>query len=377
MMKPFGKKMITGTIAASFLLGGGLVGSLYTPQAQAADTSAAVQNKSTEAKGQFGHRQGGFGFNGGGKVLSEAATILGVEQSVIQDELKAGKTLVQIAQDKASLSEDDFLAKLTAAETAAIDEAVTAGKLTQEQADKQKENLADRLKKEVERAGTDKGGFGGFGGGKQQGKQGFGFFGGNILKETATILGVEESVIQDELKAGKTLLQVAQEKASLSEDDLLAKLTAAETTAIDEAVTAGKLTQEQADKQKENLAERLKKEVENARTGKEGPGGRGGFGGEHGKGGMNGGFFGNQESLAAILGLTQEELQTQLKDGKSLAEIAEAKGITKDSLISQIKDGMTDQITKWVDSKRVPRQHDQGTASDAASADAAATDAAN
>ncbi|OXM86305.1 hypothetical protein [Paenibacillus rigui] len=356
-MKPFGKKMITGTIAASFLLGGGLVGSLYTPQANAADAaSASVQNKSTDGKGQFGNRQGGMGIRGGGPLLSKTATILGVEQSVIQDELKAGKTLAQIAQEKASLSEEDFLAKLVAAETAAIDADVTAGKLTQEQADKRKENLSDRLKKEIENTGMGKGGFGGPGGGPEGGPRG----GGKLVEEAATILGVEQSVIQDELKAGKTLAQIAQEKASLSEDDFLAKLVAAETAAIDAEVTAGKLTQDQADKRKENLSDRLKKEIENAGIGKGGPGG---FGGEHGKGG---GFFGNQENLATLLGLTKEELQTELKAGKSLAEIAEAKGISKDSLISQIKDSLTDQITKMVDSKKQPRTEEGAAAASSA-----------
>ncbi|MBE1445695.1 hypothetical protein [Paenibacillus sp. OAS669] len=345
-MKQIGKKILTGTIAAGFLLGGGLTAVLT--QANAQDTSSAVQNNtdSTVKQDKSGFFKKGMegrgdrrGF-GGGSVLKEAATVLGVEQSVIMDELKQGKTLAQIAQDKAGLSQDDFLQKLVAAETTAIDAAVTSGKLTQEQADKQKTNLTDRLTKEITNTGFGKG---------PQDDKGLGR-GGNILQQAATILGVEQSVIQDELKQGKTWVQIAQDKAGLSEDDFLQKLVAAETTSIDAAVTSGKLTQEQANKQKSGLSDRLKKVIEN--TQKQGLKGDGFNRPEH-----FGGAFGNYDTLAKILGITKEELTKQLQAGSSLVEIAQSKGLTEDQLVTQIKDNMTDSIKQFVESKgKQPRE---------------------
>ncbi|WP_051621228.1 hypothetical protein [Paenibacillus sp. UNC451MF] len=342
-MKQIGKKILTGTIAAGFLLGGGLTAVLT--QAQAQDTaSSTVQNNSDTSSKQdkAGFKKGmegrgerpGFGF-GGNNVIKETATLLGVEQSVITDELKQGKTLAQIAQDKAGLSQEDFLQKLVAAETTTIDAAVTSGKLTQEQADKQKTNLTDRLTKEITNTGFGKG----FGdkGDKGEGR------GNNVFQQIATVLGVEQSVIQDELKQGKTLVQIAQDKAGLTEDAFLQKLVAAETANIDAAVTSGKLTQEQADKQKSDLSDRLKKMIEN--TQKQGPMG-GGFGRPDHFGG-----FANNDTLAKILGITTDELTTQLKAGSSLVEIAQSKGITEDQLITQVKDSMTDSIKKFVESK--------------------------
>lgn len=196
------------------------------------------------------------------------------------------------------------------------------------------------------------------------GKGGFdreehGFRGVNILKETATLLNLDEKTLMDELKQNKTLAQVAQEKGGLTEDALIQKLTDIETKAIDDAVSAGKITQDQADKRKANLADHLKKAVTVTK-----PQGQHGEKGERGAFGM----MGNPENLTKILGITQQELKDAMKAGKSLAEIAQDKGISRDQLISQIKSNLDDAIGKFVDRK--PGQH-----KDAASADA--TNSAN
>ncbi|WP_248923971.1 hypothetical protein [Paenibacillus hamazuiensis] len=180
--------------------------------------------------------------------------------------------------------------------------------------------------------------------GHGQGKRGGGHDGFrvvNVEKETASILGVDETSIRDQQAQGKTLLQIAQDKG-VTEDVLMQKLTAAANTSIDAAVTTGTLTQEQADQQKSALADRLKQEVSEIRQNE----GRG-----HGKGDGRFGSFTDPAALSQILGMTETELNTELQAGKSLAEIAEAKGIAKDQLIGKIKDSMTDKITQFIDKK--------------------------
>jgi ribosomal protein S13 len=162
----------------------------------------------------------------------------------------------------------------------------------------------------------------------------------------ATILGIDQTVLKDEIKQGKTMLQIAQEKAGMTEDGLLQKLTEAETIKIDEALSAGKITQEQADKMKSGLANRLKKVVEAKPK----------VGGFQGKtqthiGIPARGAWGNVDEIATLLGLTKEEVAAQQKVGKSLAEIAQEKGITEDQLIAKLKDNMTDELKKFVERK--------------------------
>ncbi|MEW9701001.1 hypothetical protein [Paenibacillus sp. SI8] len=367
-MKTIGRKIITGTMIASFVLGVGFVGALHN---QAYANTASTTSSSTTAKqadkgwGQDGKGRGGFGDRGGRQgvsVVKETATILSVEQSAVEEALKAGKTLAAFAEEK-GLTEADFLQKLVAAETTAINAQVTAGKITQEQADKVIAGLSDQLTKQIENAGFGNKGGGNFQGGGSPfpggGRQGGGF-GGKLTEQTATILNVEQTAVEEALKAGKTLAAFAVEKGT-TEADLLQKLVAAETTAINAEVTSGKLTQEQADKIISGLSDRLTKQIEG--TGPVGghEGGRGGHGGGMG--------FGNPDTLATILGITADELRTEQEAGKSIAEIATAKGISEDDLISKIKDGMTDSIKKFVENKG-GFQHDR-PAGDAPAAPAA------
>jgi hypothetical protein len=165
----------------------------------------------------------------------------------------------------------------------------------------------------------------------------------NTVKEAAAILGVNETTIKDQLKQGKTLAQLAQDKG-IAEDILLQKLTVAENQSIDAAVTSGKITQAQADKRKSGLADRLKKEVENIEKNE---------GHEKGRTG-----FGDPVALAQILGVTQQQLKTDLQAGKSLVEIAQAKGIAEDQLINKIKDNMTAKLKQFVEKKDQPEAGD-------------------
>ncbi|MGG1518062.1 hypothetical protein ABE504_21775 [Paenibacillus oryzisoli] len=194
--------------------------------------------------------------------------------------------------------------------------------------------------------------------GKGGGIPGFGI--GGDSNELATLLGMTQEELTAERKAGKSLAEIAQAKG-VSEDTLVAKLTEAETKKLDDAVAAGKLKQEQADKMKTGIADRWKKLVE-AKPGT--VDGRKGPAPAFGKGGSMAGFgtWGDPHELATILGMTDEELAAERKAGKSLAEIAQAKGISEDELIAKLKDSMTAQLKSFVERKggdkpTTPPQH--------------------
>lgn len=184
----------------------------------------------------------------------------------------------------------------------------------------------------------------------------FGFCNGfGLVQEAATIIGIDEATLRTELQT-KTLAQVAQEKANLTEDVLLQKLVEAGTKVIDEAVTAGKLTQEQADQQKAALSEKLTTQITSVQPADGDHGGRGGKGGKG-----FGGVFGSNAEIAALLGITEDELKTELQSGKSLSEVAEAHGVTREDLITKIKSGLDAKIGEIVDRKHT-KQAPAGTA---------------
>ncbi len=172
------------------------------------------------------------------------------------------------------------------------------------------------------------------------------FPGFGSMPDVASLLGMERSAMMEELKQGKTIAQIALDKQGWSEDTLLQKLAEAAGKTIDQAVQDGKLTQEQADKQKESLTERLKRFIAQPPGADRRPGPRDGRGFD---------AWGGPDALAPILGVSQEELSAALKSGKSLAEIAQEQGIDEEQLIAKLKDSMTDKLKHFVEQKRQPQ----------------------
>ncbi len=66
------------------------------------------------------------------------------------------------------------------------------------------------------------------------------FRGGHIVKDTAEMLGMEPKALVDQLKQGKTLLQVVQAEKGWSEEEYLKKLTDSANKNIDKALAEGK-----------------------------------------------------------------------------------------------------------------------------------------
>jgi transposase-like protein len=126
----------------------------------------------------------------------------------------------------------------------------------------------------------------------------------DYIKALATNLNISEQTLRDAIK-----------KTNLS--------------FLDKAVTDGKITKEMADK--------IRADIESGQFGfffggPGGPGGPGGHGGPGGPGmdgrGHPGGHFAGPE-FAAFLGVTQEQLRTELASGKTIAQVAEAHGKTR------------------------------------------------
>lgn len=87
------------------------------------------------------------------------------------------------------------------------------------------------------------------------------FRGGHIVKDTAELLNTEPKVLVEELKQGKSLLQVVQARKGWSEAEYVQKLTVVVTKHIDKAIAEGRLSKENAETMKIELPIKLKKIV--------------------------------------------------------------------------------------------------------------------
>ena len=68
------------------------------------------------------------------------------------------------------------------------------------------------------------------------------------------------------------------------------------------------------------------------------------------------GHFGAGEEVAELLGLEQEELRTQLRDGATLAEIAEEQGVDRQELVDTIVTSMEERLATAVEDGRLTQE---------------------
>lgn len=150
-----------------------------------------------------------------------------------------------------------------------------------------------------------------------------------------SLLQIDQATLKQELKAGKSLADIAAEKG-VAEQQVIDTLVQQATQRIDQAVQNGKLTQDKADQMKAKLADRVKAMVEKK-------GGPAFSKHEHGEKG------GQLKEVATVLGITPQDLMTQLKQGKSIAQIAQDKGMTEDQVVNALLDKEKARITKFVE----------------------------
>src|SRR5215210_2574877 len=232
-------------------------------------------------------------------------------QAVVSDAAK------QLGVEPAKLS-----AALKKALENQIDADVAAGRMTKEHGEEMKQRI-------------EAGDYPLFGrGGPGLGRPGFGGFGRHVpfgpapvfagFDAAASYLGLTEEQLRTEVAGGKSLAELAEDKGK-SVDGLVEALVADAKTKIAAAVAAGRMTRADADRLTAHLKEHLTDFVNSVPRSGPRPGFGFGFGHGH--------VFGGLEPAAAYLGVTVEQLRTELMAGKTLAEVAKDKGKSVDGLV--------------------------------------------
>jgi hypothetical protein len=276
-------------------------------------------------------------------IISDAAGQLGVQPSALSSALKKAY-------------DDQIQAR------------VTSGELSQSQ--------ADALKKSVDAGDFPLFSGGGPGAGGPNGAHpsigfgfGFGFGLGGDSGAAASYLGLTAAQIQSDLRSGKTLAQIAVAQGKTA-DGLVQQLLAAQEANLDKLVTAGKLSSDQEQTIEKGLTAMITNLVNGTHPAPSAvaPGGgpapfvgRGGFGGP-GRLGARLGFgpFGADLTAAATyLGLTTDQLQTDLKGGKTLAQIATDQSKTADGLVHAILAAQEANLDKLVTAGKLSSDQEQ------------------
>jgi hypothetical protein len=165
------------------------------------------------------------------------------------------KALLNDVAKRLDVTPEKLQEALLAAYSDRLDAAVVAGRITKEQAD------------ELKQRAKANGGLPFFGGGRGDFGHDHGLVRGVSLDVAATYLGVGQVELRKQLESGKTLAAIATANGK-TVAGLKQALADAAKSSLDAAVTAGKLTQAQAD----DLLTRLEARLDDLIAGKIGPG---------------------------------------------------------------------------------------------------------
>ena len=251
---------------------------------QAAFAQSSNPPQATATAPQHGGKGFGGAFFGRGSArITTIAKALNMTEADLQTALQSGKSVSEVAASK-NVSLDTVVNAIITDETATLKQAVTDGRLTQAQADTRLANLKVTLPGQLQTHMV-----AGFGNDGQRGPGGLRGVGGATLTIVAKSLNMNVTDLQTQLQSGKTIADVAKSK-NVDLATISAAILADEKTRVAQAVTAGKLTQAQADQLLANASTRIN-DFLNGKLPQGGPGrGRGAFGGPgRNSGGTQGG----------------------------------------------------------------------------------------
>ncbi len=242
------RKILATAAMAAALTTGGVVGALVgTPVMSGAQEDTTTTAPATESGAGEGRGHGPLADMRGLK-LEAAAEAIGISVDDLKAALKEGQTLAQVAEangvDRQAL----------------IDALVAAGN---EQLDELRTSLPDRMAELVDRTLPERGE--GHGGGGRMGRFDDG--------AAAEVLGLTADELREQLRSGKTLAEVATDQG-VERQTLVDALVASANERLAQAVTDGKITQEQADERAADLPEMIEKLVDGELRHREGRGGR-------------------------------------------------------------------------------------------------------
>lgn len=177
---------------------------------------------------------------GHGPGLDAAAKALNLSVDDLRSKLEGDKTIAQVAQEQ-GVDVQTVIDAMVAAANARIDQEVQQGELTAEEANERKANLPERITRLVNE-------------GKPRGGGPHGR--GPKLEAAAEALGVSEEDLREQLRDGKAIAQVAEDR-DVDKQAVIDAMVAAATERIDQKVREGDLTAEEANERKADLEERI------------------------------------------------------------------------------------------------------------------------
>lgn len=162
--------------------------------------------------------------------------------------------------------------------------------------------------------------------------------GAGPVAEAAEAIGIEPSELLAELRDGRTIAEVA-EANGVPADDVIDAVVAAERDRLAQLVDDGRFTQAEADELVDGLEDRVTDLVNGERP----------FGMPWGRPVVWGFADGPVAAAAGAIGIEPSELLDAVRDGRTVAEVAEANGVAVDAVIGAVVASLQERLDDAVE----------------------------
>jgi hypothetical protein len=195
----------------------------------------------------------GGGMMGGAAQSQTVAAALGISVDDLVRARQAGKSVATLAQEK-GVTLDKVVEAAMAPHKATMAARVSAGYMTQAQTDWMLAEMETNLREQFVDPQTAGPGYGGMGN----------YFGVGLLGQSAQALGLTRGALLGELRAGKSVAALAQEKGVDVQKAIVDPLLAREQAQLQERVKAGALTQANADAIQAQVAAQVQERIQSS-----------------------------------------------------------------------------------------------------------------
>ncbi|WP_152547877.1 hypothetical protein [Paenibacillus ehimensis] len=163
-----------------------------------------------------------------------------------------------------------------------------------------------------------------------------------IVVQASGIVDMSVEDLKDELQKGKTIAEVANLRG-VNHAELLSRLLNPMMERVDNALSQKVITADEAKQLKQEATDTVTAAVS-----------KGGY-----KDKLQGTYAKklklkaqvDEESVAKVLGISEDELGTYFNNGKTIADIAKEKGLSEDQVIAGLKDELNESLKAFINKK--------------------------
>ncbi|KZE70517.1 hypothetical protein AV654_06435 [Paenibacillus elgii] len=164
----------------------------------------------------------------------------------------------------------------------------------------------------------------------------------SIVVQASGIINMSVDDFNAELKKGKSISELAR-TSGVERSELISRLVNPALERIDNAVSQNRITEEEATQLKSEVTEKFSAAVDKS-------GYQDKFSGKYSKK-LKLKTQVDEESVAKVLGITQNELDEAFSSGKTIADIAKEKGLKEDQVIAGLKDELNASLKEFINKK--------------------------